>query len=655
MAVMKNEKFTLQFDEAQGGVSGLTINGDNMEWIKQGYVFAIPRDLRHKEYRDFGFKLVDFSSTERSATAIFEAADMRVKTDYFFNEKGNVVVRNEITDRKDVELFLLQGQIGFNVCFYDDYKDSLTCVTSRCHTHIHCGGEQSWICLLKMGGGKTHLGVRVTKGGLTSYEQFDCYSNDRGYFVVHPELYNLSPDEKYVLEYEIFVHEGKEDFIKQLKELDGFPYAELENNTLFRGESCRVSSSFEIVEVYDKEKSVKFTSRKTKDGYKTTFRTYGLGEHKIELVGKNGKKIFSYINVSLPFNELVEKRVDYIINKQQYHKEGSALDGAFLIYDTEEGKPFFSNVDPDLNGTRERLAMGYIVAVYLQRVKNEKYLVAFKKYINFLLREIFDEVTGEVFSTVRRYSERRRLYNGPVLARVLLEAYYVLKDKQLLKYMIKAINFYYGDGGENFYPNGICMYKMLKVLEDAEMFEERETLKKQFMTHVGNVIKRGTNYPAHEVNYEQTIVSPAVSFIIDAYRITGDETYLKELKPHFELLEAFDGFQPHYKLNSIAIRFWDDYYAGKAMTFGDTMPQHCSSLSSYLYATYGALSGDERLYKKGITGLRNSLCLFFPDGSASCASIFPFRVNGQKGNFFDPFINDQDTVLYLAVDYLWKE
>ena len=138
-----------------------------------------------------------------------------------------------------------------------------------------------------------------------------------------------------------------------------------------------------------------FGLMKTKDGYKTTFRTYGLGEHKIELVGKSGKKIFSYINVSLPFNELVEKRVDYIINKQQYHKEGSALDGAFLIYDTEEGKPFFSNVDPDLNGTRERLAMGYIVAVYLQRVKNEKYLVAFKKYINFLLREIFDEVTGE--------------------------------------------------------------------------------------------------------------------------------------------------------------------------------------------------------------------------------------------------------------------
>jgi hypothetical protein len=32
------------------------------------------------------------------------------------------------------------------------------------------------------------------------------------------------------------------------------------------------------------------------------------------------------------------------------------------------------------------LAMRYIVDVYLQRVKNEKYLVAFKKYINFLLR-----------------------------------------------------------------------------------------------------------------------------------------------------------------------------------------------------------------------------------------------------------------------------
>ena len=656
MKVMKNNKFTVEFDENVGGISGLKINGDKMQWIKEGYVFAIPRDLREKEWRDFGFKLASFSSDERIATAVFQTPDIQVKTEYSFNDKGNIVVKNEITDRKDVELFLLQGQIGFNVCFYDDYKDSLTCVTSRCHTHIQCGGDDSWICLLKMGGGKTNLGIKVLKGGFASYEQFDCKSNDRGYFVVHPDVYEIAPDVPYVLEYEIFVHKGREDFIKQLKETENFPYIEFEDNTLFRGEKCRIVSAFEIAEIKDRGQTVLYKQKKVGNVYKTVFKTNGLGEHKLKIKGVNGKNVFAYINVILPFDELVERRVDFIINKQQYHKKGSHLDGAFLIYDAVEDRPFFSNIDPDLNATRERLATGLLIAKYLRYHDNPEYLAAFKKYTDFILREIFDENTGEVFSTVKRFSERKRLYNGPVFARLMLETYRVFKDKKFLRYMLKSINFYYENGGENFYPNGIVMFDMLKGLEDAKMREEYEELKAKFLVHVGNVVKRGLNYPAHEVNFEQTIVSPAVSFITDAYRMTGDKEYLKELKPHLELLERFDGFQPHYKLNGVAIRFWDDYYAGNytTMTFGDTFPQQCACLSSALYANYGKLSGDKRLFKKGLTGLKNGLCLFFPDGKASCACVFPFRVNGRKGDFFDPFINDQDTIMFIGYDYFTK-
>ena len=653
---MENEKFIVGFDQTTGGITALTVKGDKMQWIKQGLTFGIPRDLREKEWRDFGFELVSFVSDDTSATAVFQTPDIEVRTRYSFNGEGNIVVRNEITDLKDVELFLLKGQIGFNVCFYDDYKDSLTCVTSRCHTHLQCGGDCSWICLLKMGGGKTNLGLKVTKGGFSSYEQFDCKSNDRGYFVVHPDVYEIAPESPYVLEYEIFVHKGREDFIKQLKNTEGFPYIEFENNTLFQGQKCRILTNFPISGISDGGKTLPFDLKATSGGYKAVFKVVGLGEHKLTVKGENGKTLFAYINVILPFDELVKKRVSFIIDKQQYHKEGSALDGAFLIYDAVEDRPFFSNIDPDLNATRERLATGLLVAKYLQDHDDPRYLTAFKKYIDFILREIFDEATGEVFSTVRRFSERKRLYNGPVFARLMLETYYVFKDVKFLRYMLKSIYFYYDNGGENFYPNGIVMYSMLKGLNGGGLTEEYEALKKQFLVHVSNVVKRGLDYPAHEVNFEQTIVSPAVSFITDAYRMTGDKEYLKKLRPHLNLLERFDGFQPHYKLNGIAIRFWDDYYAGNynTMTYGDTFPQQCACLSSALYANYGRLSGNKRLYKKGLNGLKNGLCLFFPDGKASCAYVFPFKVNGKKGEFYDPFINDQDTIMYIAYDYFTK-
>lgn len=50
--------------------------------------------------------------------------------------------------------------------------------------------------------------------------------------------------------------------------------------------------------------------------------------------------------------------------------------------------------------------------------------------------------------------------------------------------------------------------------------------------------------------------------------------------------------------------------------------------------------------------VRNNLCLFFEDGKASCAYIYPNRVNGVKAGFYDPYANDQDWALvyYLLVN-----
>ncbi len=43
--------------------------------------------------------------------------------------------------------------------------------------------------------------------------------------------------------------------------------------------------------------------------------------------------------------------------------------------------------------------------------------------------------------------------------------------------------------------------------------------------------------------------------------------------------------------------------------------------------------------------------MFMPDGSASCAYVYPVSVNGRKGGYYDPYANDQDWGLYFMLRY----
>ena len=184
------------------------------------------------------------------------------------------------------------------------------------------------------------------------------------------------------------------------------------------------------------------------------------------------------------------------------------------------------------------------------------------------------------------------------------------------------------------------------------MNEEADSLVALYKTHVDNMVKIGTNYPPHEVNYEQTIVTPGATFISQFVRISGENDYIGDAKKQIEVLARFNGHQPDYHMYETAIRHWDDYWFGKSRLYGDTFPHYWSSLSGLAFLNYYKISGDEVYLKKAEDNIRNCLCLFFKDGSASCAYVYPYSVNGQKGEFFDEWANDQDFALYYAVKYL---
>jgi hypothetical protein len=66
-----------------------------------------------------------------------------------------------------------------------------------------------------------------------------------------------------------------------------------------------------------------------------------------------------------------------------------------------------------------------------------------------------------------------------------------------------------------------------------------------------------------------------------------------------------------------------------------------------VYQLYAELTGDDTYKARSEASLRGVLPLFFPDGTASCAYVFPRSVNGIQASYFDPYANDQDWGLYF--------
>ena len=80
-----------------------------------------------------------------------------------------------------------------------------------------------------------------------------------------------------------------------------------------------------------------------------------------------------------------------------------------------------------------------------------------------------------------------------------------------------------------------------------------------------------SNYPTSEVKYEQSIVAPAVSCLLQAYQISGEQKYLEEARKQLKLLELFNGKQADYHLFENAIRI-GTVLVWKYECYGDTFP-----------------------------------------------------------------------------------
>lgn len=610
-------------------------------------------------YKDDSMGMNWIEGKEKWGT-VFCPKGIDVSIEREFSENGNLREVYTFKNTTEFPISFKRTDIGIYTTFNDNYEETDICLEQKCHTHIFCGDNAAYIMALQMGGRAPHLGMKVIRGSIVSYSvkrDLNEQSNDRGDFILHPNLPILQPEETIEIEWELFWFLDKFDFRKKLMETYGFPVVNAKQFTYFIGETI----NFEVVAsgIFKKEQiEIKH------DGIEIHFEVRYVGETTVvqcEYLVKKSRELKFEINFAdrkthvnflgcRDFNEMIEERCRFIVNKQQYHKEGSVLDGAYLIYDNEEKKQYYSHLD-DHNGGRERIGMGILIARYLQNNKNEVFLQSLNKYIDYVYRELYDSNTGIVYNDVKRNLDWHRLYNYPWVSLFQLELYLLFKDRNYLKDSFRTMERYYKEGGGEFYGIAIPAIELLKYLKLENMKEEAEVFEKDFIKHASHILGNGLHYPPFEVRYEQSIVAPAVSCLIQAYDITKDKRFLEEAEKQMEVLELFNGQQPDYHQYEVAIRHWDGKWFGKYQNYGDTYPHYWSSLTGIDFVQYSNITGNKIYKEKAKASFRGCLSLFGSDGSASCAMVYPEMVNGKKGHYYDPWANDQDWALYFALRY----
>lgn len=635
----------------------LADDGSQYPWIKEQYGWGLGYFTEVKGGDSTKREWEIPSKIEQNGKEITYHAgpiSIQVKRNLKMND---LVEEYTFTNNGDAETLL--SDIGINTPFNDNYPDAAICMKARTNAHIWAGENAAYVDAVHQSGQAPHLGLVVTKGSIVSYEIKERGikkggSNTRGVIILNPENIKLNPRESYTLSWRIFSDKGTDDFFAHVLDA-GSVVAKSDKYVYEKGDVANLHfESLKLLKnprLYQNGKEIPLTRKG--NFYNASVKIEQTGDIRFELIYDSGKRThISCLGVSSE-KELISKRVNFIIDHQQMNDPADGRYGAYMVYDNELNKIFLNDkpsVSPvDRDEGAERVGMGVLLALYYQRTKDSKVKESLLKYANFVRNKLQND-EYKVWSSID-HKKRNRAYNYPWIADFYFQMFKVTGSKQFLKDGYGTIRSMFRQFGHSFYAIDMPVQLSQKLLRANQMQTEADSLLEDFRK-VGNVyLKNGTHYPHSEVNYEQSIVAPSIITLLQLYIVTGEIKYLKGAEIQMPLLEAFGGPQPSYHLNEIAIRHWDDYWFGKREMWGDVFPHYWSTLSAVAYNLFAQCTGKQNYRKMAENIVRNNLCLFSDDGRASCAYIYPYKVNGIKGKFYDPYANDQDWALvyYLRI------
>lgn len=655
LAVAESE-LEVTFDDARGGVKAVVLkdDADRMNWVEGQAEWGTPAP-------EMKLRFVSAKTVGPVQTALWTNSAIRLEARR--EAKGATLEERYVVSAASFyPVYFGRGKFGLYATFNDNYEDAITSQTKRCHAHLWCGGDFGGARALKMGLYPTELGLFLTEGSLDSYSVRRIrrlISNDRGDFILHPEPFHLNPGESKTFAWRLTAYpEG--GFRAAVLESPNACLVSFEHETVFAGESFRLTAdcgeAVKACRVTLNGREIPARAEGRRVCVTTTPGFIGDADFVFEI---NGRRHRAKGYVAERFPELVAKRVATILRENQCLDPKSPICGAYVIYDNEENVQYYDYLFGDHNAARERVGMGLLLARWAQRHPSDEIRRSLDLYERFLVREVFDEKTGEVYNGIGLRERRKRHYNGPWFVNFWWEMYNLTGKGVYLDRIEKGIRRYYEKAGPTFYPIACNYAECVATLEKAG--RDVTELKRLLRAHVDVMLSKKNGYPSQEVRFEQTLVTPPTT-ILSGYCdfIEKDQAVLSAVSNHIRVLTRFNGEAPDHRLGGIPIRHWDDFWFGKARLYGDSMPHYWSCLSAYDFDFFARLTGDASYRAKAERIFRNLLCLYFPSGKASCAYVYPYSVTmvdddgkvlepARRGEFFDPWANDQDYGLYYAL------
>lgn len=667
--ILKSSQWQVQISPQTGGLIEITDPRDDhrMNWVHDKRTWGIVSCSEQGNKVTFDHPTSVTAPTPLSSDSTYDSANLKLTLHRSFDDKGIFTENYVFTNVGHDILSLPEGSVFITVPFNDSYESGAPkCLTNNCNTHLWAGGSSSWVNAIRMGGVGPHLGLVLTQGSLASYSILDgASSNDRGNLAFNPSAIELKPGESYTLSWSLFWHEDWDDFWAYLKTQPQFVRMQTAHYTWVQGQPIEVTaesaSSLDQAVLTLNGVSVPVQA----SGNKLTARVKAdhPGEYVFDLQ-RNGQHTWLKANVLIDPLALVKARVKFIVEKQQQEVPGDPLDGAYVAYDNETNQQSISRIW-DHNEARERMGMGILVALYLPLCDDaglkRELSDSLQKYETFLQRELMGKdglVYNQAFHEPVKPPEQpgsdtsRHGYNYPWMAHVHLAAYLATKDTKYLDLFVEVCRALYQQRkGADYYEIGLPILDGLHTLDQAGRQSEHDELLNLFTHHADVIAAKAGNYPKSEVNYEQSIVGPGVQIELEMYLATKNQAYLDSARQQLVYLEAFNGQQPDYHLNDIAIRHWDDFWFGKLCLYGDTLPHYWSTITAVAFDEYADATGDESYRTRSRDIFLNNMCFFTPDGRGSCAYVYPAYLKPQKGdqlvpgNRLDPLANDQDFAL----------
>lgn len=550
----------------------------------------------------------------------------------------------------------------WNGNYFDDirrYQKDKDFINKTSINHIWCGDDCAYIYSVKLNGKPPYLVMNMIEGSSDDYSiSYDVARTSigaayRGAIVWHiKDCVILSGETKTIKFKYSFCDTPPQNLVTADK------------YSAFQNEEITITANSDLTEAEVFCDNTSFKLEKCGNILKGKISFAETGEKKLDILIGN-KHTFMYINILPSVTDILQKRARFIAEKQQYHCEGSPLDGAYLIYDEETNNLYCKNKECDHNACNERIGMGVTVCRAINLEYDEKLMESLKKHRAFIEREIFDIDTGMVYNNIGKSSRRIRPYNFPWLACYYLEWFELTGEVQCI---INAVNIMF-----KFFEvtkhkeNAQCIeaVRIYNGLKSVNLDNLAERFLEEFLMYVENISNIYHSIEKYgECSWCSELPSNLVSYTSQACILTKDKKYLDLATDSLSLIRAFYGHQPDFHLNCIPVRYWDRYWFGKRPSYGDLFPHYWSALAGWALAWYELATKDSSFSKEMKANLLGNLCVFKENGFASNNYLYPYKITLYSSNpdykddylkpgvsygkNYDKWANDQDWSIYYA-------